>query len=147
MWRVVDADRSPTDASRSARYAGRWHHPAESLAVYTASTRAAAIEEARDLRLPGVYPVTVAHLAISDRRVISLPDVADRLRWPLAHLLEDGRGYFRAILVGTMACRAGVDVLMVPSARDPGADCAVCFMRHRPTIEVMSTAPDTLTIS
>jgi hypothetical protein len=45
-----------------------------------------------------------------------------------------------------MACGAGIDILVVPSARYPGADCAVCFMRHHPTIEVESTAPDTLTI-
>lgn len=105
MWRVVDAGRSPTDASRSARYAGRWHHPAESLALYTASTRAVGMEEARDLRLSSVYPVTVAQLVIGGQRVVSLADVVDRLQWSLAHLLEDGRGYSRAILVGMMACR------------------------------------------
>ena len=66
--------------------------------------------------------------------------------WPPEHLLEDGRGYLRAILVGTMACRTGVDVLLVPSARDPNTTCAVCFLRHRPTIEVRSTEADALTI-
>lgn len=134
------------DASRSGRYAGRWHHPAESLALYTASTRRTAMEEAQDLRLPGLYPVTVAQLAITGKLVVLLSELADRLPWPLEHLLEDGRGYLRAILVGTMACRTGVDVLLVPSARDPNTTCAVCFLRHRPTIEVRSTEADALTI-
>ena len=135
MWRcVIPPDRSACDPSRSGGYAGRWHHPADSEALYSAATEDVASLEAMDRRLPGVYPAKMAPLEISGRAVLRLANVADRLRWPLEHLLSDGLGYARAIIVGVMACRAGVDVLIVPSARRPDVDVAVCYMRHAPQI-------------
>ena len=142
MWRCVPdisvgERRSPRDAKRSATYAGRWHHPAETLALYTAETRGLAMSEAAAHFPPGDTPVTVAELQLSGKRVLRLESVAGSLRWPLAHLLDDGRGYLRAILVGTEACRAGIDILVVPSAVDLRLHCAVCFMRHRPRITIL----------
>lgn len=96
MWRCVpdvpgEERRTPTDAQRSAAYAGRWHHPAETLALYTAETRGLAMSEAAEHFLPGDTPVTVAELQLSGKRVLRLGSAADSLRWPLAHLLDDGR--------------------------------------------------------
>jgi hypothetical protein len=95
------------------------------------------MSEASEHFPPGDTPVTVAELQLSGKRVLRLESVADDLRWSLAHLLDDGRGYLRAILVGTEACRAGIDILEVPSASDPRLHCAVCFMRHRPQITIL----------
>ena len=113
---------------------------AETLVLYTAETRGLAMSEAAEHFPPGDTPVTVTELQLSGKRVLRLESVADTLRWPLAHLLDDGRGYMRAILVGTEACRAGIDILVVPSAVDPRLHCAVCFMRHRPQIAIVHQA-------
>lgn len=142
MWQCVpnipgEEPRSPTDGNKSAAYAGRWHHPAETLALYKAETRGLAMSEAAEHFLPGHTPVTVAELQLFGKRLLRLESVADDLRWSLAHLLDDGRGYLRAVLVGTEACRAGIDILVVPSAVDPRLHCAVCFMRHRPQITIL----------
>ncbi|GEM_PF-5772935 len=140
MYRCVEASRSPADASRSATYAGRWHHPAESLALYAADDPDLSIAEWAGHVRPGVQEadVSIGHLSIVGARVVRLADVAAHLRWPVGHLLDDGVGYMRAILVGTAACRAGVDVLLVPSAANPARLCAVCYMRHRPRIGVVA---------
>ena len=137
MWRcVVPADWPANDASRSRNYAGRWHHPADSEALYCAATPELATAEATDRRLPGVYQATMAPLELHGRQVVRLEDVASRLPWSLEHLLSDGLGYARAILVGVMACRTGIDILVAPSARQRGAEIAVCFMKHDPFITV-----------
>ncbi len=141
MWRCVEEPLDPISSARSQRYAGRWHHPAETQALYTAATDAVAIVEAADHLRPGIDPVTfrVAHLRITGQQVVRLDDVAARLPWPISHLLDEGAGYARAILVGTAACRAGVDVLIVPSAQASQYACAVCFTRHAARVEVVSS--------
>ncbi len=144
MWRCVEVPpspnvrRSPIDSNRSRSYAGRWHHPAESEALYTAAAQDIAIIEAAAHLRPGDDPITfeIAQLRIGGQQTTRLRDVSPQLRWPIHHLLEDGRGYIRAIFVGTAACRAGVDVLIVPSAQVPQVECAVCYMRHAPVIQV-----------
>ncbi len=145
MWRCVEvppspkARRNPTDSSRSRGYAGRWHHPAESEALYTAAAQDIAIIEAAAHLRPADDPITfeIAQLCISGQHIVRLRDVSPQLRWPIDHLLEDGKGYIRAIFVGTAACRAGVDVLIVPSAQVSKAECAVCYVRHAPKIAVI----------
>jgi len=153
MWRCIQvppspaARRSPIDSSRSREYAGRWHHPAESEALYTAATQDIALIEATVHLRPGEDPITfrIAQLRISGQHTLRLADLAPQLRWPIDHLLGDGKGYIRAIFVGTAACRAGVDVLIVPSAQAPQTDCAVCYMRHAPTIEVVHSTDRSFT--
>ena len=150
MWRCVpevpeEQPRLPTDASRSATYAGRWHHPAETLALYTAETRDLAMMESAEHFPPGDTRVTVAELQLSGKHVARLESVAGRLPWPLVHLLDDGRGYLRAILVGTEACRAGIDILVVPSAADHRLHCAVCFIRNNPRIKTLRSASTIIT--
>jgi len=146
-WRcAIPADWPPADASRSARYAGRWHHPADSEALYSAGTSAVASEEATDRLLPGTYLATLARLELRGSQVVFLREVVHKLPWTLDHLLADGLGYARAIVVGTMACRTGVDILVVPSARQPTIDVAVCFMVHQPSIRVTERVPTRLVI-
>jgi len=107
--------------------------------LYTAAAQPIALIEAVTHLRPGDDPITfeIAQLRISGQHTIRLRDLSPQLRWTVDHLLEDGKGYIRAIFVGTAACRAGVDILIVPSAQAPQTDCAVCYMRHAPTIEVV----------
>jgi len=77
---------------------------------------------------------------------VVLREIVHKLPWTLEHLLADGLGYARAIVVGTMACRTGVDILVVPSARQPTIDVAVCFMVHRPSIRVTERVPTRVVI-
>jgi len=73
-WRcVIPPDWPPADARRSARYAGRWHHPADSEALYSAGTSAVASEEATDRLLPGTYLATLARLELRGSQVVVSP--------------------------------------------------------------------------
>src|SRR5207253_9417059 len=100
MWRCIEVPpnptvrRSPIGSSRSRGYAGRWHHPAESEALYTAAAQPIALIEAVTHLRPGDDPITfeIAQLRISGQHTIRLRDLSPQLRWTVGHLLEDGKG-------------------------------------------------------
>ena len=137
VWRAVVAGRDPRDASRSALYAGRWHDPRVSLALYTAEDDATAVAELRH-RLPAGHEVVLEvrefTLVIPQLLDLTNLDVVAMLPVRLARCLDDTPlALRRGAVLGGAAFRVGADAIRAPSVRGPAA-CVCFFEAGRGTI-------------
>lgn len=138
VWRAVIRGQDPRDASHSRSYAGRWHDPRLTPALYTSEDQATAIAEKRHY-LPAGEPfvLEVREFTLTLPRLLDLadPTVAEQLPMRFARCLEDSQvALRRGAILGGAAFRVGVDAVRAPSMRGPGA-CVCFFVRGRGVID------------